>query len=91
MQNKLKNVWWEPLMYRIFTKNKTTNVMNILEQIENLKTQKSSARTNSEINNIEKKIIKLAKMYNSQNHYQRFFIYNGNVYGLEKNPNYLDA
>ena len=24
MQNKLKKVWWEPLMYRIFTKNKTT-------------------------------------------------------------------
>lgn len=64
--------------------------MTILEQIKNLKTKLSSVRTNNELNNIEKKILKLAKKYNKQNHYQRFFIYNGNVYGLEKNPNYLN-
>jgi DNA-binding transcriptional regulator/RsmH inhibitor MraZ len=64
--------------------------MTIIEQIESLKSQKSSARSNSEFNSIEKKIMKLAKMHNAQNHYQRYFIYNGNVYGLEKNPNYLN-
>jgi len=62
--------------------------MTILEQIETLKSQKSSVRTNREFDNIEKKIMKLAKMHNAQNHYYRFFIHDGNVYGLEDNPNY---
>ncbi len=64
--------------------------MTIIEKIENLKTKLKSVRTNSEVNKIEKQIMKLAKMHNEQNHYQRFFIYNGNVYGLERNPNYLN-
>lgn len=63
--------------------------MTIIEHIEKLKIQKNSVRTNIELNNIEKKIMKLAKMFNAQNHYQRYFIYDGNVYGLEENPNYL--
>ena len=62
--------------------------MTIVEQIENLKAKLSTVRSNSEYNKIEKQIMKLAKMHNAQNHYQRYFIYNGNVYGLEKNPNY---
>jgi ABC-type hemin transport system substrate-binding protein len=62
--------------------------MKITEQIENLKIQKNSVRTNKEYKNIDKKIMKLAKMYNAQNHLHRYFIYNGNVYGLELNPNY---
>tara|TARA_R100000951_G_scaffold26119_1_gene22162 strand:- start:298 stop:486 length:189 start_codon:yes stop_codon:yes gene_type:complete len=62
--------------------------MTIVKQIEDLKSQKNSVRTNRELKNIEKKIMKLAKMYNVQNHLHRYFIYNGNVYGLELNPNY---
>ncbi len=64
--------------------------MTILQQIETLKNKLNSSRTNNEANKIDKKILKLAKMYNAQNHFQRFFIYNGNVYGLERNPNYLN-
>jgi len=64
--------------------------MTIVEQIEKLKAKLSTVRSNSEYNKIEKKIMKLAKMHNEQNHFHRYFIYNGNVYGLEKNPNYLD-
>ena len=64
--------------------------MTIVNQIENLKAKLNTARTNAEVNKIEKQIMKLAKMYNAQNHRERFFIYNGNVYGLEINPNYLN-
>ena len=62
--------------------------MTIVEQIKDLKSRLSTVRSNNEYNKIEKQIMKLAKMHNEQNHYQRYFIYNGNVYGLERNPNY---
>ncbi len=62
--------------------------MTLTQQIENLKSQKNSVRTNRELNNIEKKIMKLAKMFNAQNHFLRYTIYDGNVYGLEINPDY---
>jgi len=80
-------VWWKLKKYCIFTKTKT-NKMTLTQQIENLKSQKNSVRTNRELNNIEKKIMKLAKMFNAQNHFLRYTIYDGNVYGLEINPDY---
>ncbi len=64
--------------------------MTIIKKIETLKNKLNSVRTNNEVNKIDKQILKLAKIYNSQNHFERFLIYNGNVYGLEKNPNYLN-
>ena len=51
-------VWWKLKKYCIFTKTKT-NKMTLTQQIENLKSQKNSVRTNRELNNIEKKIMKL--------------------------------
>jgi len=63
--------------------------MTIVEQIKDLKSRLSSARSNSEYNKMEKQIMKLAKMHNKQNHRERYFIYNGTVYGLENNPNHL--
>lgn len=63
--------------------------MTIVEQIKDLKAKLSTVRSNGEYNKIEKQIMKLAKMHNEQNHRERYFIYNGNVYGLENNPNYL--
>jgi len=70
------------------TKQLNIKTMTILEQIEILKSQKSSVRTNREFDNIEKKIMKLAKEHNAQNHYYIFFIHDGSVYGLVDNPNY---
>jgi hypothetical protein len=64
--------------------------MNILQEIKSLQDKKQTVRTNNEFNKIEKQILGLAKMYNEQNHRERFFIYNNNVYGLESNPNYLN-
>ena len=59
--------------------------MTILEQIKELEASKVNARTNNEYNNIENKILKLAKKYNDNGYEQRFLIINNKIYGLEMN------
>ena len=59
--------------------------MTILEQIKELETSKVGARTNNEYNNIENKILKLAKKYNDNDYEQKFIIIDNKIYGLEMN------
>ena len=64
--------------------------MTILQQIENLKSELNSVRSNSDYSRIEGKILKLAKVYNKNNYFDRFIIFGDKIYGMEKNPNYLN-
>ena len=53
------------------------------EQIEKLKGQLSSARSNAQVKKIESKIFKLAKEYNIRDYKDFYLILGDKVYGLQ--------
>lgn len=58
------------------------NKMTYKSQIEKLKTKLESVRSNKEYDNISKKILKLAKKYNSLDYRDEYLIIDNNVYNL---------
>jgi len=71
----------------LYQQKQTT--MTITKQIENLKNKINSARTNSEVNKLEKQILKLAKIYNRNNYKDMYLIIDNQVYGLQWRENHL--
>ena len=64
-------------------------IMTITKKIENLKNKINLARTNSEVNKLEKQILKLAKIYNRNNYKDMYLIVDNQVYGLQWRENHL--